>query len=35
MSSIPESDRSIPDILRECKQLMKTKTTIQDKVKDL
>lgn len=35
MSAIPEGDRNIPDILRECKQLMKSKTNIQEKVKDL
>ena len=32
--AIPSGDREIGDILRECKDLMRQKAAIQDKVKD-
>ena len=35
MSAIPKEDRQIPDILKECKDLMKQKGMISERVKDL
>ena len=35
MSAIPSGEKSIPEILRECKDLMKNKNSISDSVKQL
>jgi hypothetical protein len=35
MSAIPQLDKPVPEILKECKDLMKQKGTISERVKDL